>query len=87
MENEEKTPTYYCNAVNAKLSPYDIFLEFGKSIPLIGEDGKIEIKFERDFYLYSSPQHFKAFVEMVNGQLSLYEKEFGKINLPSKDTE
>jgi hypothetical protein len=84
MEKDIKTTTYYSNCIKVKMSPYDVLFECGKNIPIEDpEKNEINLIFERDFYLYNSPQHFKALVNVLNQHLKKYEEAFGVINLPS----
>lgn len=61
-------------------------MELGINVPEMEKTTKeIRPKFKPAFVMIMSPEHFKAYVKMVNNNLELYEKQYGKINkLPEK---
>lgn len=88
MDDSKNIPNYYSNGIQISMSLFDILIEFGKNYPEKNiETNNIEPKFEKEFGVFLSPQHFKAFVHILNGHLLKYEEQFGKINTPPKEIE
>ena len=88
MDNSKSIPNYYSNGIQVTMSLFDILIEFGKNFPEIDIETKsVTPKFEKEFGVFLSPQHFKAFVHILNDHLVKYEKQFGKINTPLKEIE
>lgn len=63
----EKAGGHYSNVVKVQSSPFDFVLDFGKKMP-----DKDEIVLESRITL--SPEHMKAFVDLVANHYGLYEK-------------
>ena len=69
--------TFYCNAAKARGTVFDVVVDFWQVVPT---DEKME-QISDTLSVAMSPQHFKAFVEMVNAQLKTYEGIYGEIIL------
>lgn len=83
MDSPNELPVFYTNAVNIRVSLFDILMECGKMYPKADEKtNDIKPEFIHEFSIFMSPQHFKELVIMFNKQLETYEKKFGKINEP-----
>ena len=81
MEKSNDIPVYYCNGVSLKMSIFDILFEFGKNIPQANDKtGEPKPEFVPEFKVFMSPQHFKAYVKILNQHLQRYEESFGNIN-------
>lgn len=73
----EKIPQYYSNNAMVNMSTFDFKIDFA-----IGSPDSFEMLAE----VRMSPQHFKAFVGVLNQNLISYEQLFGMINLePNND--
>ena len=81
MEKLENLPVYYTNAINIRVSLFDILLELGKMYPNINPETKdLNLEFNHELSVFMSPQHFKEFVKILNNHLVKYEEKFGIIN-------
>lgn len=74
----DKFATIYSNAANLDVSPWDFRFTFGELKP---EPGKMP-KIEQMVGIVMSPQHAKAFSEMLATHVREYEKNVGEIKLP-----
>lgn len=78
--NEEKSKqegfSVYCNNVDVTMSPFDFTFNLGKNSPReekhLGE-------------IHMSPEHAKAFMNIIVNNVQHYEKMFG--NIPQMDEE
>lgn len=77
----------YANRVEVDTSVYDFVFTFYQTVPAKNEDGKIETEERvKKCQIIMSPQHAKAFLNVLLGQINWYEQNYGKINLePKKD--
>lgn len=71
----EKEGGHYSNVVKVQSSPFDFVIDFGKKVP-----NRDEIMLESRITL--SPEHMKAFVELVGNHYKLYEKRKKGSNEP-----
>ncbi len=74
---EEDVPDVYANSVNMTMSVYDIILTFGQMTD--PKDGP-----KINAVVRMSPQHAKVFGMLLLKHLKKYEKDIGKIAIPSK---
>lgn len=72
----EERRTFYSNKATIGISLFDVRLFFMETNPLDAENPEKEC-----CNIVMSPQHFKAFVKVVNDNLAAYERVFGPINL------
>jgi len=73
---EEDVPDVYANSVNMTMSVYDIVLQFGQMTD--PKDGP-----KINAMVRMSPQHAKVFGMLLLKHLKKYEKDIGKITIPS----
>ncbi len=73
---EEDAPNVYANSVGMTMGVYDIILQFGQMTD--PKDGP-----KINAVVRMSPQHAKVFGMLLLKNLKKYEKDIGKINLPS----
>lgn len=74
------TPEYrtnYANSVQVRMSVWDFFLEFGT----MRQDSPEEVKLENFQGIYISPQQAKALLQILEHNLTQYEKAFGNLAL------
>ncbi len=71
----EKAPTIYSNNVQLRVSPWDFKFTFGEVIEVTEDSFEIKDK----VVVYMSPQHAKAFADVMVKNLAQYEKNVGKI--------
>jgi hypothetical protein len=78
-----RPPVYYCNWASMQTSVFDFVIRLGKrNRP--GEQGE-EVP---DLEIVMSPQHAKAFLNLLARNVSRYEELFGPISVtPSKTGE
>jgi hypothetical protein len=74
----EKFVTIYSNAANLDMSPWDFRFTFGEMKSELGKMPKIE----QAVGIVMSPQHAKAFSQMLAMHVQEYEKNVGEIKLP-----
>ncbi len=68
--------TMYCNNVNIQVTNYDLIPNFSyKSNP--DQEAKV-------ISIVMSPQHTKAFANLLNDKVKKYEEIFGPLNLEAK---
>ncbi len=73
---EEDVPDVYANQAGMTVGVYDFILRFGQiTDPKDGAKIKAVVRM--------SPQHAKVFGMLLTKNLKKYEKEIGKISLPS----
>lgn len=73
---EEDVPNVYANSVGMTMGVYDFILQFGQVTD--PKDGP-----RINAVVQMSPQHAKVFGMVLLKNLKKYEKDIGKINLPS----
>lgn len=73
---EEVIPDIYTNQVNLTMSVYDVIFKFGQ---MTGPKDSPDVK----AIIRMSPQHAKVFGLLLNKHIMAYEKDIGKISLPS----
>lgn len=78
-DTQQLPPTIYSNNVELRVSPYDFKMTFGEVVGLNGSSG-LEVLAKCTVYM--SPQHAKAFADMLVKNLAEYEVNVGKIPLP-----
>lgn len=67
----------YANSVQVRMSVWDFFLVFGT----MRQDSPEEVKLENFQGIYLSPQQAKALLQILEHNLSQYEKAFGELAL------
>lgn len=73
----------YSNTVKMSFSLYDFQLIFGNAaFDSISENQRIDV--QAQMLVHMSPQHFKVMVGILNNYLEKYEKDFGKIAIPTE---
>jgi hypothetical protein len=65
----------YANSASGAISPWDFLFKFGRATS--PDDVTVTVK--EVVHLYMSPQHAKAFLDVVRAQVALYEANFGPI--------
>jgi hypothetical protein len=73
-------PSIYANNAQVRVLPWDIRIDFGEVSEITGG----EFVVERKAYITMSPTHAKAFLKVLEDDLSNYEKQFGKIWQPTQ---
>ncbi len=75
----------YSNRVAINISSFDVMINFMKVTPDVDGNGKIIGELNDDHVqIIMSLQHAKALSDILNQQLSKYEKDFGPINTSKK---
>jgi hypothetical protein len=77
-------PTFvslYANDTQVQVTPWDFRLILGE-ISDIGPKGDPSVTIKLVGEVRMSPQHVKKLVQVISGQLALYEKNFGPIPQP-----
>jgi Protein of unknown function (DUF3467) len=67
----------YANSVQVRMSVWDFFLVFGT----MRQDSPDEVKLENFQGIYLSPQQAKALLQILQHNLTQYEKAFGELAL------
>lgn len=65
----------YANSVNIRLTPWDVQLIFGEIL----EADERKLVIENHLAVTLSPQHAKALLNALSGQVQAYERQFGEI--------
>ena len=73
--------TLYANDTQIQISPWDVRLIFGEIDRAPSEENPT-IRVKRVGQVRMSPQHAKRMVEILMGQLQVYESTIGPIPLP-----
>jgi len=85
-EKESSIPTYYVNAANISINPYDIVLELGirETLPKFKQESEIPENppVKPLVNIVMSPQHALVLNKLLKKMLHLYEVKVGKINVP-----
>lgn len=68
----------YCSLAMVNFTPYEFIFDFGVLIPGIADIGKEPVN---HFHtrIRTSPQHAKAFSELLRRKLEEYEKKIGRL--------
>lgn len=76
-EQKKQIPVFYVNIASASSSVYDFSLLLGNKKDDTNQftEDDVELK------LIMSPQHAKAFVNVLKEQIQIYERLYGEINL------
>ena len=77
----EEPVDVYANAVQVISAAWDITLEFSANLPVDANQPQT-IERRNVVRIRMSPQHAKALVPILLGQIKNYEKEMGPIPLP-----
>ena len=88
--SEEQTalPVMYTNSVRISYSIHDFSILMGVAEPPLGPP--VKGKKEKTIHIrplaqaVMSPSHFKRFLEVGNGMLEGYEKQYGKVPVKEK---
>lgn len=83
MEENMKSKKIYTNSIGIEASVFDIKLKVNYDTS--NEEKKAEK--EELCEIVMSPQHAKAFLNVLNNTIKEYEKSFGEINLRIKSEE
>ena len=78
--NSTQTADYrdhYANSVQVRMSVWDFFLVFGT----MRQDSPEEVRLENFQGIYLSPQQAKALLQVLQHNLTQYEKAFGELAL------
>lgn len=75
--NNEGVQRYYSNIVGVGVSVYDFKLTFGN----IKDDNNANLDECKEVEVVMSPQHAKAFIEILADHLRAYEDRFGTVNI------
>lgn len=82
LTQDERNPPKYVNSFEIFWSQWDFLYSFQHVFKLPGNPGEIE-KVEMDRSLVSrmvmSPQHAKAFLEVLRAQVEKFENKYGEI--------
>ena len=71
----EETPTIYCNNVETRVSPWDFRLTFGEVLEVTEDSLSVKTK----AIVYMSPEHAKAFTQVMLSNIAEYERSIGRI--------
>ena len=81
MAENQRLPMYYSNRAKIVISTNDFQQLFFFSDATVAKAGKVKTNEIPLAKVTMSPQHFKAYVQMLQAQLVKYEKTFGEIQL------
>ena len=73
QQPQQPIPELYTNAVEIKITPYDILMKLG-----LQEDNKINPLIN----IRMSPLHAKVFSQILSDNIKMYEKQMGEIVIP-----
>ena len=72
---------FYANSVEIGISNWDVQIAFGEVI--VADDRKVAL--QEKAIIVMSPQHAKAFLNVLLSNVALFEKQFGVIKVPGVD--
>lgn len=80
-------PTQYCNGVQIVISSWDFNFEFYQVVPIPGEQEGEPTTLSRNVVQRTvmSPQHAKAFLEVLRQNVAAWEAQFGQIQSPPEN--
>lgn len=83
MESNDKQLLNYSNIALVSHSENDFIIEFGVIVPFADDWNSAKIKSEAKtiIKIAQSPKHFKRLLNILQGELEIYEKENGVISL------
>jgi len=79
FEQNDSAPVFYVNSTGIRVSQWDFLFQMG-TIAAMSSDG---IKVKEGLRVYMSPQHTKAFLELLAKQVKIYEEQFNTIAVKS----
>jgi hypothetical protein len=78
-----RSPTFqaiYTNFIQTAYTGFDVSIMFGETPGITSADGKVIV--EHKVRVSMSPVELLMFKQIINNLVLLYEKQFGKINVP-----
>jgi hypothetical protein len=74
-------PSPYCNNAKITLSFFDFYIEFLQNVPVLGGQTGVPPENAPNLVqrIVMSPEHAKAFLELLGESVANYEKQFGEI--------
>lgn len=80
---EGPLPSFYANDTQVMTTPWDMRLSFGVIAEVDPEKGRALVR--RLCEVRMSPSHAKRLLQVLVGQIEMYEKTVGTIAVPSSD--
>ncbi|HEY3770785.1 MAG TPA: DUF3467 domain-containing protein [Candidatus Angelobacter sp.] len=79
-QKSETYSNFYANNVEITVSPWDMRLRFGQIL----EADEEKLVLEEYSTVFMSPQHAKAFAQILQAHIDKYEASFGQLKEPSE---
>lgn len=78
----ERVAGSYCNNVNILNSQWDFMFDFGQLVPVASDgEGNMQVELRHIERILMSPAHAKAFLRVLETNVSGWEERFGEIDL------
>jgi hypothetical protein len=80
FEQSDSSPVFYVNSTGVRITQWDFLFQLGT----ISEVTDAGVKVKENLRVYMSPQHTKAFLDLLSRQVRVYEEKFHAIPDPMK---